>query len=330
MRNHSTLSIIVVSYNTREVTLECLRSIYAETEETDFELIVVDNNSTDGSVEAISVEFPNINLIARSDNLGFARANNLAAKEARGEYLLLLNPDTVVLNSAIDRLVAFARQTSEARIWGGRTLFGDRSLNPTSCWRAMSLWGQFCWATGFLHLAPDSPIFNPEAYGGWKRDSVRQVDIVTGCFLLISRRDWEDLGGFDRAFFMYAEEADLCLRARRDLGARPLITPEAEIVHYGGLSDTIRADKMERLIRAKITLAEKHWDPLQVWLCRQIFLLLIVIRVTGYTVQATLKGGERARSNAATWRQIWFRRSALLRGYIDDPLHDAQNVTECD
>ncbi len=315
MSDRPALSIIVVSYNTREVTLECLRSVYGQTRETDFELTVVDNNSPDGSAEAIRSEFPGIRMIARADNLGFARANNVAAKDARGDYLLLLNPDTVILNGAIDRLMAFARQTPEARIWGGRTLFGDRSLNPTSCWREMSLWGQFCWATGLTRIARNSPVFNPEAYGGWQRDSIRQVDIVTGCFLLIGRRDWEALGGFDRVFFMYAEEADLCLRARRDLGARPMITPDAEIVHYGGLSDTVRAGKMERLIRAKITLAEKHWGPVGAWLCRLLFRLLVLIRMAGYGIQARLSGSGTARGHADTWRQIWRARRNWSRGY---------------
>ena len=315
MRDHPTLSIIVVSYNTREVTLDCLRSVYTEIQNTDFELIVVDNNSTDGSAIEISAEFPDIRLMARQDNLGFARANNVAAKVARGDYLLLLNPDTVVLNGAIDKLMDFSRQAPAARIWGGRTLFGDRSLNPTSCWRKMSLWSQFCWATGLTRVAPNSPVFNSEAYGGWKRDSVRQVDIITGCFLLISRKDWEALGGFDRAFFMYAEEADLCLRARRDLGARPMITPESEIVHYGGLSDTVRAGKMERLICAKITLAEKHWGPVRAWLCRQVFGLLVLIRMAGYGAQARLNGSDTARSNADTWQQIWQARKRWSQGY---------------
>ncbi len=317
MHDHPILSIIVVSYNTRDVTLDCLRSVFTETRETEFELIVVDNASSDGSAEAIRAEFPQIRLMTLQDNLGFAAANNLAVKEASGNYLLLLNPDTLLQNSSIDRLMAFARQQPQARIWGGRTLFGDGSLNPTSCWREMSLWSQFCWATGLLRMAPNSPIFNPAAYGGWKRDSVRQVDIITGCFLLIARQDWETLGGFDKAFFMYGEEADLCRRARRDLGARPMITPQAEIIHYGGLSDTVRAAKMERLIRAKITFAEKHWSPLRSWLCRQIFRLLVLVRLTAYSLQAWLKQSDSARSNADTWLQIWQTRKTWLQGYSD-------------
>jgi GT2 family glycosyltransferase len=129
------VSIIVVSYGTREMTLECLRSIKEDTGGTDHEVIVVDNNSSDGSPGAIAAEFPRFRLMVQSTNLGFAAACNLAAVDARGEYLLLLNPDTVVQGSAIDRLLLFARGRPEAGIWGGRTVFADGKLNPMSCWR---------------------------------------------------------------------------------------------------------------------------------------------------------------------------------------------------
>ncbi|TVQ58843.1 MAG: glycosyltransferase family 2 protein [Phycisphaerales bacterium] len=253
------LSIIIVSYNTREMTLECLRSVFRETLSTPFEVIVLDNDSSDGSADGIESEFAGrVALIRSKDNLGFARANNVAAERARGEYLLLLNPDTVVLDSAIDKLVAFARSRPEAGIWGGRTLFGDRTLNPTSCWRRQTLWSLLCHATGASALFRRSGLLNPEGMGGWARDSEREVDIVTGCFFLIERALWERLGGFDPAFFMYGEEADLCLRARR-FGARPRVTPRAEIIHYGGASERVKADKLVRLLRAKAMLIRRHW-----------------------------------------------------------------------
>ena len=141
------LSVIVVSYNTRAMTLDCLASLRDETR-ADFETIVVDNASTDGSAEAIAAAFPEMVLLAETANHGFAGANNLAARRARGEYLLLLNPDTLVLDGAVDRLLAFARARPEAGIWGGRTLYGDRSLNPASCWGRMTLWNLFCRACG--------------------------------------------------------------------------------------------------------------------------------------------------------------------------------------
>jgi N-acetylglucosaminyl-diphospho-decaprenol L-rhamnosyltransferase len=143
-----TVSIIVVSYNTREQTIACLESVLAQTKNTSFELIVVDNASVDGSKEAIEQSVPSGRLIASTVNLGFAAANNLAAKHATGEYLLLLNPDTVILDDAIGKLVAFSRRYEDAQIWGGRTLFGDLTLNPSSCSRRMTIWNQFCRATG--------------------------------------------------------------------------------------------------------------------------------------------------------------------------------------
>ena len=119
----------MISYNTRAMTLDCLRSLEAETT-VPHELIVLDNASPDGSAAAIAAAFPELRLIASPDNHGFAKGNNVAAREARGDYLLLLNPDTLVLDRAIDRLVAFAERRPAAGIWGGRTLNGDGTLEP--------------------------------------------------------------------------------------------------------------------------------------------------------------------------------------------------------
>jgi GT2 family glycosyltransferase len=308
------LSIIVVSYNTCEITLECLRSVRAETRTTPYELIVVDNASPDGSAEAIAREFPDVTLFARGDNLGFGGANNFAAGQARGEFLLLLNPDTVVLDGAIDRLMAFADERPAAGIWGGRTLFGDRSLNPSSCWRGMSLWGLFARGAGLSTTFPGNPLFNSDAYGGWRRDTVREVDTVSGCFLLIRRDLWERLGGFDPAFFMYGEEADLCLRARQ-AGARPTFTPDATIIHYGGRSETVPADKLERLMRAKMTLASKHWTPFRRSLAGLLLRMISGSRLIGYAAAARLLGRRGYSENARVWQQVWDRRGEWLKGY---------------
>lgn len=308
------LSILIVSYNTREVTLECLRSVFRETRETQFEVIVVDNHSRDGSAAAIKAEFPHVRLFDLDTNLGFGQANNLAARHASGQLLLLLNPDTVVLDGAIDRLVEFAQETPESGIWGGRTLFPDGSLNAWSCARRMTLWGIFSRAVGLSALFPRSPLFNSEAYGGWKRDSTREVDTVSGCFFLIRRDLWEQLEGFDPIFYLYGEEADLCVRAKK-LGAKPMITPEAQIIHYGGLSETVPADKVERLLRAKITLATKHWTGLRLRLARPLWLMLVGIRAVGYAGAARVLGQSKHRDKAEIWRQVWRDRSEWLQGY---------------
>jgi N-acetylglucosaminyl-diphospho-decaprenol L-rhamnosyltransferase len=307
------ISIIVVSYNTREMTLECLRSVVAETRTTDYELIVVDNASADGSAAAIAAEFPAIRLMALEENIGFARANNLAAESARGKRLLLLNPDTVVLDRALDRLVEFADSRPAARIWGGRTLFADRSLNPGSCWGAMSVWGLVSRTVGLTMLFPRSEFFNPEPYGGWQRDSVREVDIVTGCLLLIDRPLWDELGAFDPRFFMYGEEADLCIRAIAR-GATPVITPTAEIVHYGSASDT--GNKASAVAAARVTLIREHWSPLA---RRAGIFLSWASALTHHVAYATatklLPRRARLRESARMHSGVWHDRHRWLPGY---------------
>jgi GT2 family glycosyltransferase len=258
MINAPLVSIILVSYNTKRMTLECLNSIYNEVHYPNFEIIIVDNSSTDESAAAIKQNFPDLKLIALDENVGFGAANNLAAKTAQGEYLLLLNTDTLLLDDAVDHLLEFARTTPDAGLWGGRTLFSDGSLNPPSCWGRLTLWSVFCAVTGLRALFPNSMLFNSGSYGGWQRNTVREVDIIAGCFVLIRRTIWDRLGGFDPVFFMYGEDADLCLRAKA-LGYRPMITPDAAIVHYAGASEPMLARKEARMLAAKVTLIKRYW-----------------------------------------------------------------------
>ena len=308
------VSIIVVSYNTREMTLECLRSVFRETQQETFELIVVDNLSQDGSAEAIAEEFPEIRLLRPDANLGFAKGNNLAAESARGEYLLLLNPDTVVLEAAIDRVIDFARRSPDAGIWGGRTLDGERALDPSSCWGRITLWSLFCRAVGLNLLFSGSEFFNPERYGDWQRDRIREVDIVSGCFFLTRRDLWESLGGFDPVFFMYAEEADLCLRARR-VGVRPRITPEATIIHYGGASESKQVDKLVRLIRAQLTLIRRHWAAPSRWLGERLVLFTQWVRYVGYSLLAAATKRDDRIARAQVWKDVWKLRRDWFEGY---------------
>jgi len=311
--NRPRVSIIVVSYNTREMTLECLRSIVRETRQS-HEIIVVDNCSSDGSADAIAAEFPDVNLHRPEKNLGFARANNFAAERARGDYVLLLNPDTVVLDRAIDQLVSFADANPASRIWGGRTLYGDRSLNPSSCWGRMTLWSLISSSIGLSAMFASSEFFNSECYGGWQRDTVRQVDIVTGCLLLIPRQFWNELHGFNPVYFMYGEEADLCLRARR-LGARPLMTPAATIIHYGSASDTNRADKVVAIRRAQMTLLRHHWPPMRRRLGQAIVVLAPFIRAVCYSIAAQVSRKKGTIERAKAWSEVWVRRSQWVSGY---------------
>jgi len=297
------VSIIVVSYNTRDMTLECLRSIFRETQLIDFEIIVIDNASTDGSADAIAAEFgERILFIASPENIGFAAGNNMAATKAKGDMLLLLNPDTVVLNKALDHLYAFSTQYPQAGIWGGRTLFENGSLNPASCWSRQTLWSLFSQAIGLSSLFRHSSLFNAEGLGAWDRNGIRAVDIVSGCFLLLRRELWESLGGFREQFFMYCEEADLCLRAR-DFGVRPMVTSAATIIHYGGASEKIRADKMVRLLKAKMLLINLHFPRLTRRLGGGLLSLWPASRYLAHRLLTGL-GRRASQEKAAVWKEV--------------------------
>lgn len=307
------LTVIIVSYNTRELTLKALETLYATTLETRFHTVVFDNASLDGSAEAIAKAFPQVELIVSKENLGFAKANNLVAAQAKTDWLLLLNPDTECHEGAVDNLFTFSKANNpQAGITGGRTVFPDGSLNVASCWMQITPWSAFCKAVGLSGAFPDSPLFNREGIGGWKRDSVREVDIVVGCFFMIPRALWDQLEGFNLKYFMYGEEADLCLRALA-LGYQPMITPDAQIMHLIGAASKQQSHRYVLSAKGRITLMQDHWPAWQV--------------PFGRAMQATWAGGRfivtgtiarltgRKMRTAQKWAEIWAARRDWLQGY---------------
>lgn len=312
------LTIIIVSYNTRDLTLKCLETLYTNTERTSFHTVVFDNDSQDGSADAVAAAFPQVELIRSPDNLGFAKANNVVAAEAKTEWLLLLNPDTEVHANAVDNLLDFAKAHPQAGITGGRTVFPDGSLNIASCWMQITPWSAFCQATGLSALFKGSEFFNPEGMGNWQRDTEREVDIVVGCFLMIRHGLWSELGGFNLKYFMYGEESDLCLRAAR-MGYRPRITPDAQIMHLVGASANTRADKTVRVAKARATLIRDHWPA--VW--QRFGLGCMWIWAGGRTVASQLLAlaAPGKRDAAERWRAVWAARVDWLSGYGDADAH---------
>lgn len=308
------VSILVVSYNTKELTCAALESIESQTKDVTYEVIVVDNNSQDGSADALRDHPVVTHFIALDENIGFARANNLAAERAKGRYVLLLNSDTVVQNRAIDTLVTFADQNKRALIWGGRTVFADGSLNPSSVWQHITPWTLLCRVSGLTGLFPNSEIFNREAYGDWQRDRERQVDIVSGCFFLMPTTVWTALGGFDPVFFMYGEEADLCRRAER-IGARPLMTPKAQIIHYGGASETTRSDKTIKLLSGLATLISRHWPYPMDTLGQKMLLLWPLTRWLAFGCARYASNSGNAAEKAKVWKEVWDARDVWQFGY---------------
>ncbi len=306
------LDIIIVSYNTAEYTKRAIQSVYDQTKATNFNIIVVDNNSPDNSVDVIRDNFPDVILIESKQNLGFAGGVNLGAKAADSEYILLLNPDTLILEAAIDKIMHFAQQRPEAEIWGGITLNDDLSLNPNNARARLSFQTLLFSALGLSKVFRSSCFFNHDNYGCWDRNSIRKVDVITGCFFLTTRKLWKQLNGLDDTFFMYAEEADYCIRAIKK-GKQPLVSPNARIIHHGGVSEANFSGKMIKLLKGKAELINKHTPPWKQFLFKKLLLMHVINKVLSYNVLMLLKRDKK--NLLMEWQIILRQRHSWLKGY---------------
>lgn len=210
------LSVIIVSYNTQKLLQDCLASIFKQTKDLNYEVIVVDNASTDGSVEKI-LGYKDIKILRNKENLGFAKANNQGIKIARGKYILLLNSDTKVVGNALKKLVDFAETKVKLGVVGPRLLNADGSRQPSTA-PFLKLPQALLWlATGdrFLYASPAAE---------------SKVDWVMGAALLVKREVVEKVGRLDEQFFMYLEEVEWCYRINR-AGWQTWFYPGAEIFH---------------------------------------------------------------------------------------------------
>lgn len=227
------LSICIVNYQAREYLRNCLRSIFANPPQGEFEIIVVDNHSRDGSVEMLQQEFPQVVAIENPRNLGFTIPMNQALRRARGDYLLLLNPDTIVHPQALDRLIEFMQSHPEVGICGPKVLNTDGSLQAP-CRRGESRpWAVITYFLGLHRLFPKSRLFGQYLMNYMDEDQAHEVGGVAGSCMLIRKQVIEQIGYLDERFFAYQEDADYCFQARR-AGWKVYYVPAAQITHFGG------------------------------------------------------------------------------------------------
>lgn len=228
------LSIIIVNWNSARFSLECIASIRESVRELEYEIIVVDNGSTEDTT-AILESVPAIRLIRSSTNLGFARANNFGFQFSTGKAVLFLNPDTKVLGGAIERTLRALLDTPSAAIAGCRLLNSDRTVQTSCIQKFPTVLNQF---TDFEHVRlwfPRIPMFGVAPLFDTNPDRVTTVDAVSGAYLLIRRHIFEEVGMFSTDYFMYAEDLDLCHKVAR-LGWQVCFVGEARVIHYGGQS----------------------------------------------------------------------------------------------
>jgi GT2 family glycosyltransferase len=255
-------------------------------------------------------KFPQVELIVPGRNLGFAAGCNAAAARADADYVLLLNPDTVVLEHGVDVVVEFARANPRYGLYGGRAFRPDGLLERSSCWGAPSLWSMLTFAVGLSSVARHHPLFDPESLGAWQRDTVREVGVITGCFLLVEETLWRKLGGLDERYFMYGEDADFSARAWK-LGFRPVICPDARFMHEVGMSSATRLDKALLLYRGKACYVRSHWSGLRQSLGLGLLLLGVWLRGVG----EQLRGKGKSPVSGSPWLGLWRARREWLPGY---------------
>ncbi|NBC11413.1 MAG: glycosyltransferase [Planctomycetes bacterium] len=246
------VSVLIVGYKSKDLLRDCLESLFEHTRGVRMEVLYTDC-SADGSMDMVRQRYPDVRVIENDENLGFARGNNFLARHAEGEYLLLLNPDTLIRDNAMGELLACARAHPEAGAWGGVTELPDGQIDP-GCrqtgpglrFGVYRLLGLRSWGTGGLDASADAP---------------GEVAALSGAFMMIRHTLWKQLGGFDQSFFMYCEETDLCHRVRR-AGHAVIMTPHARIVHLVGSGAATSPQRMLAMSRGGMHLERKHFGPL--------------------------------------------------------------------
>lgn len=273
------LSIVILCWNDWEVIKDALQSIFDTTRKLDYEVIVSDNGSTNGTLESIRETFhqPNLRIVENHANLGFARGNNAGIAEAQGEYILILNPDTVAHQDALEKLVAFADQHPEGGAFGCRVVYPDGKYQ-TSAMLAGSVRRFWMLALGLDRFARFCSPLRGIVYPGWHGDTEREVDWQSGCCVMFRAKLLKELGGFDPQFFYQNEEVDLCKRVR-DAGYKVLFTPNAQITHIGGQSVKRARTRMDlETHRSRYKYFYKHFGDRGAARVRHPILLLLFRR----------------------------------------------------
>lgn len=289
--DHPTVSIIIVNWNTQQLLGECLGALQQNMGGLSYDVWVVDNASTDGSVAFLHTQHPWVHVIESEANLGFAKANNLAMRASSGHYMLLLNSDAFVTSDAVQRLVCCADDEARAAIVGAHLLNPDGSFQASHT-RFPTLFREWLILSGIgrkLH-GEHYPSAGPDEEKG------RQcVDYVEGACMLVRRTAFEAVGGLDEGYFMYAEEVDWCY-SMRVAGWQVWYEPRAKVIHIGGASSTGRRTRREAdLYRSRIRFFRKHKGNLAAEILKLEIIILTAAKNVLHRVLRLLTGNRKGR-----------------------------------
>ncbi|MBP6859503.1 MAG: glycosyltransferase family 2 protein [Candidatus Magasanikbacteria bacterium] len=246
------LSVILVNWKTKELTKDAIASVLKETKGFDFEIIVIDNNSADGSVEMIKAEFPQVVLIANTENVGFGKANNQGLKIAKGDYLMFLNTDVVVLDGALNKLVSYLDSHIDTMMVGPRLLNRDLSFQH-ACRRMLpNPINSFFHLFGLTKIFKQNKVINNYKQFASDPEITGPTQALSGAAMMFRRQVYQELGGFDEMFFMYGEDLDFSKRVF-DKGWKTVYVSDARIIHFGGQSSG------KRRVQSLVNFYESMW-----------------------------------------------------------------------
>jgi GT2 family glycosyltransferase len=294
------VSVIIVNWNTRDILRDCLRSVYEQTCDIAFEVIVIDNASSDGSAAMVKAEFPQVILIANQDNRGFAAANNQGMAIAKGRYLLLLNPDTIVLDHAVQKTMEYADHHPDVGVVGCQVWENDHDIQMT-CFPFPSVKIMLIQVMGLRRMFPRSRRFGWINYGEWDRDTEREVDVVSGMFMLVRRSAIDQIGLMDEDYFVYAEETDWCYRFKK-AGWRCVFAPVARIIHRDGGNKSTDLVKVKMYVQMQKSILIFHRKNLGIgsWFAaKMIYLGSMFSRLLLFGLLSILGMGRNSSKKAA-------------------------------
>jgi len=271
------LSVIIINYNVKQLLRECLYSIYHNTKRINFEITTVDNNSTDGSADMVHREFPEVRLIENWQNLGFAKATNQGLRQSKGRHILLLNPDTIVLPNALDKMVEFMDENPRAGALGCKLLYPDGTLQR-SCRSFPTLVSAFFENTGLEKLFPKNKVIGRHRIGYWDHNDIREVDQPTGAALMVRQEILSRVGLMDEQFYMYYDDIDWCYRIKKR-GWKIYFIPLAQIIHHGGQSAGLNMAEMRiQGYKSRHKFFRKHYGILSEWIVKQMDLFGLIFK----------------------------------------------------
>jgi hypothetical protein len=289
------LAIAIVNWNTKDLLKACLRSIFDQTRGLDYQVWVVDNASSDGSVEMVKGEFPQVRLIENMTNVGFTKANNQVLRQSRGKYVLLLNSDTQVIGNAIKELFDFMEAHPEAGAGGCQLLNRDGSFQ-SSCGRFPKLISIFFGGEVvnrfFKKIFKNRTFFAEYGLNEEDHHSFQNVDFVKGCCILLRKLALEKAGLLDENLFMYFEEMDLCYRIKQQ-GYKILYSPGPKVLHLGGQSSRFVGETVFRNLNSQAYLFRKHYGNAHVFALKWVVAAGSLIRVPIYFLIFTLATKEK-------------------------------------